>query len=226
MRVGLLFGSFDPIHQGHTAIARWAIQQERFDQVWIILSPQNPTKSMPSISFEHRAQMVRLAIRDIEGVVLSTLEAEMESPYYTINTVAELMRRYPSNSFSILCGTDVIKQCRKWHLSEQLHQMVDFVEYPRYENPTMEYLDVSSSEIRQGSKQEFLHPEVANYIACNKIYNSALERGKALYARGDFGGAINAWSECQGTSAQDEAETLSGMACRILAYSYTEIYNP
>lgn len=225
-KIGLLFGSFDPIHRGHLAIAQWALAEGGMEEVWIVLSPQNPMKNSDASPFEHRAAMINLAIADQDRVKLCTVESTLCAPCYTINTITVLQGQHPNHAFSILCGTDVAKQSEHWYRAEELHRMVRFVEYPRYENCFLTYYDVSATEIRQGQKQEFLHPVVKEYIEQHELYNPSFERGKALYAAGNFSGAINAWSECRGTRFAEQAETLSQLASQILAYSYTEIYNP
>lgn len=225
-KIGLLFGSFDPIHGGHLAIAEWALTDAAMDEVWIVLSPQNPMKNSDASPFEHRAAMINLAIEGKDRIKLCTVESTLCPPCYSINTIIALQEANPDCAFSILCGTDVAKQSGHWHRAEELHKMVRFIEYPRYENCFLKFHDISSTEIRQGSKLEYLHPAVRSYIEQHQIYNSAFERGKALYAAGNFSGAINAWSECAGTRFEAEAETLSQLASEILAYSYTEIYNP
>ncbi len=227
MKIGLLFGSFDPIHNGHMAIAHWALDSGGCDEVWLVLSPQNPMKPTVASPYEKRKAMVTLAVEDEKKIKLSTVESDLEPPYYTILTIEELQKRDPDVEFVVLCGTDVKVQSGHWFRANELHKMVAFVEYPRYNNDRLPFIDVSSTEIRQGLKLDYLNPKVREYIERKQIYNSALERGRALYAAGDICGAINEWSHCDGTEQQkQEAATLRELASEILAYRYTDIYNP
>lgn len=227
MKIGLLFGSFDPIHKGHSNIAQWALDSSLCGQVWFVLSPQNPMKPNVAAPYEHRKKMVELAVSGIDHLKLSTIESELTAPHYTINTIEELKRRHPETEFLVLCGSDVKKQSEHWHRAEELHAMVEFVEYPRYSNDKLPFVDISSTEIRQGLKGDMLNIDVSRYAESNCIYNPALERGKALYAEGNICGAINEWSNLEGTDEQKkEAAALRELASEILAYRYTEIYNP
>lgn len=227
--VGLLFGSFDPIHLGHISIARWAIDEGGCSEVWFVLSPQNPLKPTLAAPYEHRKRMVELTLEELglRDVSLSTVESELEAPHYTINTIEELQRRFPEYRFELLCGTDVKRSSCKWHRTKELHKIIDFVEYPRYINDSLPFVDVSSTEIRQGEKLECLAEAAKEYMEQQRVYNFDLERGRTLYAKGDISGAINEWSKCKGTEIQNkEAETLRELASEILAYRYTEIFNP
>ncbi len=226
MKIGLLFGSFDPVHNGHMSIARWAIDSGVCQRVWMVLSPQNPLKSNAQADFETRAQMLQWAVEGSKGVEICTVEREMTPPFYTINTIEHLQSENPDSEFTILCGTDIIEQSHKWHRAEELHRMVSFTEYPRYRNDNLPFVEVSSTEIRLGEKHHLLHPKVRDYIAEHRVYNANMERGRQLYNQGEIGGAINQWLQCKGTPQEREAETLIEMAQDILAYRYTEIYNP
>ncbi len=225
--VGLLFGSFDPIHIGHTTIAQWTLGSNICDEVWMVLSPQNPMKPTTAAPYKDREAMVRLAIEDIENVELCTIEQELAPPFYTINTVERLIEKFPEYKFSIVCGTDVKNQSRRWHRSDQLHQMVEFVEYPRYSGGSEPFVDVSSTEIRRGEKwHQGLNPKVAEYIEKQKVYCIYLERGRELYREGDICGAINEWQRCTSGRHKEVAQTHIELANNIMAYRYSDIYNP
>ncbi|MFI3287767.1 MAG: nicotinate-nicotinamide nucleotide adenylyltransferase [Rikenellaceae bacterium] len=224
--VGLLFGSFDPIHRGHISIARWALQAQLCDEVWMVLSPQNPMKPNSAAPYDHRASMVRLVVEDVEGVQLCRDETELTPPYYTINTVQYLMMRYPQCRFMILCGTDVKEQSHTWYRAEELHTLVDFVEYPRFDGGELPFIDVSSTEIRCGEKLEYLDERVREYIEKNKVYCAHFERGQIRYRLGDITGAINEWNQCTDEPHLTKANALKELAGGIMEYRYDEIYNP
>ncbi len=190
MRIGLLFGSFDPIHSGHTAIARWALGGacfrekvvEKCEKVWFVLSPQNPLKTNARATFQTRAHMIELALEGENDMALCTVESELEQPNYTIHTIQHLQRLHPTVDFTILCGSDVIRSSHKWHRAGELHTLVSFTEYPRLgadkeargqfaknspekgakNSPPLH--NISSSEIRRGQKLEYLHPAVRQYL--------------------------------------------------------------
>ncbi len=194
-----------------------------------MLSPQNPMKPTLAAPYEHRKRMLELTLEEVqlEGVSLSTIESELPAPSYTVNTIEELKRRYPDMDFVILCGTDVKEQCAKWHRADELLKMVEFVEYPRYLNDDLPFVDISSTELRQGEKLECLAVGAREYIKENSVYDFNLERGRVLYKRGEIAEAINEWNRSEGTEAQrNEARTLIELANQILAYRYSEIYNP
>ncbi len=225
-RVGLLFGSFDPIHSGHLNIAQWAIGSGGFQSVWMVLSPQNPLKPNLAAPYEHRKNMVELAIQDEDNIEICTIESELKAPFYTINTIEKLCELYPDKDFAILCGTDVKNQSLKWHRAEELHSMVEFIEYPRYSGSELPFVDISSTEIRQGYKLDYLNTRVVDYIQENNVYNAHLERGNMHYRNGDICAAINEWNQCKGEPHQSQAEALKQLAADILAYRYSDIYNP
>ncbi len=225
--IGLLFGSFDPIHNGHLSIAHWALSAGGCQEVWIVLSPQNPMKLRAAAPYIHRKTMVELALQGEKNVKLCTVEENLTPPFYTINTIEKLQNAHPHEKFVILCGTDVKQSSHKWHRAEELHRMVEFVEYPRYENNEKLFVDVSSTEVRQGLKCEFVNNDVWKYVEENGIYDPHVERGRALYNQGDITGAINAWGECKECSPKyGEAQALIELASDIMAYRYSDIYNP
>ncbi len=225
MNIGLLFGSFDPFHFGHLAIARWALS-ERFDEVWIVLSPQNPTKASGAAPYEFRKAMVELSTQGEPKIKLCTVESELTAPFYTINTIEKLKSDFPTYSFSILCGTDVKESCHTWYRAAELLEMVEFVEYPRHGEGDLPFINVSSTEVRCGEKLDMIDPKVAQYIRENKVYCAHLERGKKHYAAGNIGGAINAWNKCVDEPHATTARALQELAADILDYTYSEIYNP
>ncbi len=225
--IGLLFGSFDPVHNGHLSIARWALDQGGCTEVWMVLSPQNPMKHSSAAPYHHRHAMLALALQGESNIKICTVEENLSAPFYTINTIERLEELYPEERFVILCGTDVKQSNHKWHRAEELLSKVDFVEYPRYENNTTAFVDVSSTEVRQGYKEQSVSPLVWEYITQNEVYDHNVERGRALYNQGDIAGAINQWRKCPaGSSKYSEAQTLIELANDIMAFRHNDIYNP
>lgn len=133
-RVALLMGSFNPIHMGHLAVAQYVVTQELADEVWLVVSPQNPLKNPALLApFADRLAMVRLAVEETGDPRLKAcdVEAALPQPSYTIHTIEYLREHCPDVQFSILAGSDIADQLPRWHRSEELRRLVRFLIYPR-----------------------------------------------------------------------------------------------
>lgn len=157
-RVALLMGSFNPVHCGHLAVARYVLSQELADEVWLVVSPQNPFKNPEDLApFEDRLEMVRLALAEIGDARLRAcdVEADLPHPSYTIHTIRYLQGLYPDIQFVILAGSDIADQLPRWHQADELQRMVRFLIYPRNHgtaSPEMArapMFEVDSTSIRQ-----------------------------------------------------------------------------
>ncbi|MBN2639132.1 MAG: nicotinate-nucleotide adenylyltransferase [Bacteroidales bacterium] len=182
-KIGLFFGSFNPIHNGHLILASYMSQFTDLEGVWFVVSPQNPLKEKKGLLPDyHRLALVRLAIEDYLGFQVTDIEFKMPRPSYTIDTLARLSEKYPDHKFVLISGTDVFGQLNKWKNYEAILEQYGFYVYPRpgydmgqyqshphvrlFQAPHME---ISSSFIRKGimSKKEmhFWMPEkVYQYI--------------------------------------------------------------
>jgi nicotinate-nucleotide adenylyltransferase len=115
MRVGLYFGSFNPIHHGHLLIATYVLQHTPVQQVWFVVSPQNPLKPTASLLNEyHRFHLVKLAIEGAKDLRASDIEFRLPKPSFTVDTLAFLQEKYPVNQFSIIMGSDSFQNLPKW----------------------------------------------------------------------------------------------------------------
>jgi nicotinate-nucleotide adenylyltransferase len=115
MYIGLYFGSFNPIHHGHLMIASYIVQQSDLDQVWFILSPQNPLKPSSSLLNEyHRFHLVNLAIEGDKNLKASDIEFKLPKPSYTADTLAYLLEKYPQHRFAVIMGSDSLENLPKW----------------------------------------------------------------------------------------------------------------
>jgi nicotinate-nucleotide adenylyltransferase len=193
MRVALYFGSFNPVHNGHLIIAQHVAQSIDIDEVWFVVSPQNPFKNGQTLLHEqHRLNMVREAIEGCRGLRASNVEFSLPKPSYTINTLAYLKEKHPGITFCILLGSDGFQNINKWKNGE-----VIAAEYPIYiyKRPGFEVkidnlpncalleaplLNISSTHIRNllrlGKSIRFLvPPSVEEAIEKNGYYLSALE---------------------------------------------------
>ena len=115
MRIGLFFGSFNPIHTGHLIIANHFAENTDLHQVWFIVSPQNPFKEKSSLLDEkHRLYMVNLAVENNYKLQASNIEFHLPQPSYTINTLTHLKEKHPEHEFILLMGSDNLPSLHKW----------------------------------------------------------------------------------------------------------------
>lgn len=115
MKVGLFFGSFNPVHNGHLIIANYMLEHTDLEQVWMVLSPQNPFKQNHSLLNEyHRLYLMQLAIEGEQHIKAVDIEFNLPKPSYTINTLTYLEEKYPMHEFSIIMGSDSLQNIEKW----------------------------------------------------------------------------------------------------------------
>src|SRR5688572_2401979 len=115
MKIGLYFGSFNPIHSGHLIIANHVLNESSLDRVWFVVTPQNPFKITTALLNEYdRLHLVRAAIEDDPRMRASDIEFSLPKPSYTVNTLAYLSERYPEHEFSIIMGSDSFQNLNKW----------------------------------------------------------------------------------------------------------------
>lgn len=162
MRVAVYSGSFNPVHNGHLAVAQAALA-EGADEVWLVVSPRNPHKKEHDLwPFEDRMKMVELAVAKLPGIKASDCENSLPRPSYTYRTLEFLQKKYPENRFSLLIGEDNLAS---FHLWKEYHYILDafgLIVYPRssgravspVDHPNIRWitaplLDVSSSAIRK-----------------------------------------------------------------------------
>ena len=111
MKIGLYFGSFNPIHTGHLIIVNHILNDTELEKVWIIVSPQNPFKTSTGLLNEYdRLHLVRVATEDDTRIKASDIEFNLPKPSYTVNTLAYLAEKYPEHEFSIIMGSDSFPQ--------------------------------------------------------------------------------------------------------------------
>ena len=189
MRIGLYFGSFNPIHNGHLIIANHVRQQADLQQVWFVISPQNPLKPSTALLNEyHRFALVQLAIDDEKGLKASDIEFKLPRPSYTADTLAYLQEKYPQHEFSIIMGSDSFQNLSKWKNPEYIlkHHKVYVYKRPGFEiekssqNNSVQVLnapllEISATHIRDniqsGKSIRFLVPDkVKEEIEKNNYY--------------------------------------------------------
>ena len=188
MKIAIIGGSFDPIHNGHLAMARHVLRHHLADQVWFMVSAQTPLKARRLTPFEIRVEMVKQAIAYDRKMKVCTLEAEREGLSYSVDSVRECQRRWPMHTFVWLIGNDQAMQLSAWKEIDALSEMIEFYVFPRneevircayaHQKMRMELLDISSSEIRHGQKLWQLPKATACYIGAYALYVESMAKAQ------------------------------------------------
>ena len=132
MKIGLYFGSFNPIHNGHLIIANYIVQNTGLDQVWFVISPQNPLKKSAALLNEyHRLYLVQVSIEDEPALKATDIEFRLPKPSYTIDTLTYLTEKFPSHQFAVIMGSDSYQNLSKWKNAEVLAAGYEFLIYKR-----------------------------------------------------------------------------------------------
>ncbi len=132
MKIGLYFGTFNPIHIGHLIIANHVAEYSDVKQVWMVVTPHNPLKKKDTLLNDSvRLELVHLATEDYPKIKPSDIEFKLPQPNYTVNTLAYLQEKYPKNEFSLIMGEDNLKSFHKWKNYEVILQNHDIYVYPR-----------------------------------------------------------------------------------------------
>ena len=132
MKIGLFFGSFNPIHNGHLMVASYVANHSDLKQVWLVVSPQNPLKPQGSLLNEYdRLHLAKLAIEDDMQLKVSDIEFSLPRPSYTIDTLTYLHEKYPQHEFSVIMGGDSFQNLPKWKNFETLVKNYQFIVYRR-----------------------------------------------------------------------------------------------
>lgn len=183
LKVGLYFGSFNPVHIGHLAIANFLVEYGGIDQLWFVLSPQNPHKSKENLLKDYdRLEMMHIAVGNDHRFRISDIEFRLPRPSYTSDTLTYLAEKYPNHHFSIIMGSDNLKNFHKWKNYESILEHYGIIVYPRpgfgseMNNPfpkvrivSAPQMDISSTFIREAIRtgkniRHFLPPGVWEYI--------------------------------------------------------------
>jgi len=167
MITGLYFGSFNPVHIGHLAIANFMVEFSELEQLWFVVSPQNPLKERKSLLKDyHRLEMVHLAVEDDDRFRASDIEFKLPTPSYTIDTLTYLEELNPGREFQLVMGADGLRTFHKWKHAELIVEKYHRLIYPRpgtdiemasrLPNATLvdaPMMEISSSFIRQAIKE-------------------------------------------------------------------------
>lgn len=188
MQIGLFFGSFNPIHNGHLIIANSILQHTNLQEIWFVVSPQNPFKKSTGLLPVHdRLHLVNLATEDNPKFRVSDIELNLPKPSYTIDTLTHLKQKFPQHTFSLLIGGDNLENLDKWKNADILMRDYTFYVYNRTANNnpfpnfknihflSFPLLDVSSTylrnELKKGNTIQYFVPEkVWSYIDKYNLY--------------------------------------------------------
>ena len=136
MKVGLFFGTFNPIHVGHLIIANHLATHTDLDQVWLIVTPQNPLKAKNTLLADHhRLMLTQIAIESNDLLRVSDIEFKLPTPNYTIDTLAYLKEKHPNHTFCLIIGEDYLRTFHKWKNHDQIIANYPMYVYPRVLTP-------------------------------------------------------------------------------------------
>lgn len=186
-RTGIYGGTFNPIHLGHIQLSRALMQMQLVDELWLMVSPQNPFKvSQQLLADDIRLRLAQLAVEDEAGITVSDYEFHLPKPSYMSNTLQHLRHDYPQREFILIVGADNWEQFDRWHQPDEILAHHNLIIYPRPGHTIQNVpdnvkvadtplLDISSTQIRQCISQpsyngEGLSPKVWNEIKQNKYY--------------------------------------------------------
>jgi len=191
MKIGLYFGTFNPIHIGHLIIANHMAEYSDLNQIWMVVTPHNPLKIKENLLDDYkRLNLVALATEDFPKIKPSDIEFKLPQPNYTVHTLAHLQEKFPQHEFSLIMGEDNLKSLHKWKNYEIILQNHDIYVYPRitsepenlkFKNHPRIHLigapivEISSTFIRESIKnkkniQPLIPYKVWEYIDYNNLY--------------------------------------------------------
>ena len=168
-KIGLFFGSFNPIHNGHLMLANYLAEYGGLDEIWFVVSPQNPFKDKKSLLADrHRLYMVEMAIKDDERFQVCDIEFYMPQPSYTIDTLTRLQERHPNTDFYLICGMDNIESFKKWKNYEAILQYHHMMVYPRKGYSSNELVEHPSVTVVEAPEIEVSSTFIRNAISEGK----------------------------------------------------------
>ena len=192
MKIGLYFGTFNPVHIGHTILANHMLHYTDMDEVWMVVTPHNPHKKKSTLlDNHHRLEMVYKATEQFEDIHPTDIEFKLKQPNYTVDTLVHISEKFPNNEFVLIMGEDNLRTFHKWKNYEVILEHYEVYVYPRIgdkiigENNLKNHnkihfveapiVEISSTFIRQSIKnnksvKHLLLPEVCEYIDLMNFY--------------------------------------------------------
>ena len=188
-KIGIYSGSFNPIHHGHVMLANYLVEFSDLDELWFVVSPQNPLKKKEDLlDDDERLKMVKLAVDDDSRFKVSDIEMHLPTPSYTINTLTALSGQYLDNQFVFICGMDSLQNFKNWREYQKILDNYELLVFPRagydggelinYPSVTVlktPILEISSTFIRRCIKEgrdvrHFMPERAFNYLKQNCFY--------------------------------------------------------
>lgn len=193
-KIGLYFGSFNPIHNGHLGIADYFAKSGELNEVWLVVSPQNPLKENNTLAPDHhRLEMARLAVEGYRNIQICDIEFDLPRPSYTIDTMQALKSFWPEYQFTIIMGEDSLQTLHLWKNYRELIETYSIRVFPRDKNPINRHfsvlednhkdirlvdaplIEISSTQIREkikfGQNIDYLTANaVVTYISTHHLY--------------------------------------------------------
>ncbi len=191
MKIGLYFGTFNPIHIGHLIVANHLAENSDLDQVWLIVTPHNPLKQKKTLLDDYqRLHMVNLAIENYPKLKVSDIEFKLPQPNYTVNTLAHLQEKFPKYMFALIMGEDNLNTLHKWKNYNYIIEHHNIYVFPRITNEVADHeilshkniikinapiIEISSTFIRNSIKEKkniapMLPEKIWQYIEHNNFY--------------------------------------------------------
>lgn len=190
-KVGLYFGTFNPIHIGHLAIANYLVEHSDLDEIWMVVTPHNPHKKKKTLLDDYqRLHMVHLSTEDYLKIKASNIEFGLPQPNYTVHTLAHLVEKYPDRIFTLIMGEDNLKSLHKWKNYDVILEDFEIIVYPRISSGAIPdqfvnhlkitkidapIMEISSTMIRNAIKagkdlRYFMHHKVQQYVEEMNFY--------------------------------------------------------
>ena len=183
MNIGLYFGTFNPIHVGHLVIANYMADFTDLDQVWLVVTPQNPLKNKRTLLKDvHRLLLVKEAINDNFKLKASDIEFDLPKPSYTIKTLNKFIEKYPKNNFSLIMGEDNLRNFHKWFNYEVILKNHSIYVYPRLltkqEEAEIKDFDVSKTSSFYKNKNVVFCEDVPVMKVSASFIRKSIKEGK------------------------------------------------
>lgn len=164
-KIGLFFGSFNPIHNGHLMLANYIVEYGDMESVWFVISPQNPLKNKENLLEDyHRRNMLELAIKSDKRFEICDIEFYMPKPSYTIDTLTRLSELHTNTDFYVICGMDSIGSFKKWKNYHMILENYHILVYPRKSYDDSEFLSYPSVQIIDAPEIEVSSTFIRNAI--------------------------------------------------------------
>lgn len=165
--VGLLGGSFDPVHNGHLSIARSFVESKYISELWLLLTPESPHKRKQEFTdYGLRLKMLSLAFQDCDNILPSDIEKQLSPPYYTVHTVRYLTEKYPNKEFFLCMGEDSLVNFSTWHKWEEILEYCDLLvaQRPSFQSQASDPVIRKKTHYINHEPIEFSSTEIRNKV--------------------------------------------------------------